>query len=211
MADTPALFADLNQEPTAPEPHGFRYQDEIITPEEEAALAASLAQLDLKPFEFHGHLGNRRIITFGLNYNYDRRSVEPAPGIPGFLSSLRLKAAQFAGCDPEDFPHAGINEYRPGAGIGWHKDKPQFGIVAGISILSPAVMRFRKPDGPRWLRVSRLLKPRSIYLLTGDARSAWEHSITPHESLRYSINFRTLADTPTPRSPTGTATKASLN
>ncbi len=43
---------------------------------EEAALAASLAMLELKPFEFHGHLGNRRVASFGLRYDYSLRSVE---------------------------------------------------------------------------------------------------------------------------------------
>ena len=88
----------------------------------------------------------------------------------------------------------GINEYRPGAGVGWHKDKPQFSVIIGVSLLAAAIMRFRKAEGGGWVRVSKTLNPRSIYILSGDARMKWEHSIPPVDCLRYSINFRTLAE-----------------
>jgi alkylated DNA repair dioxygenase AlkB len=87
----------------------------------------------------------------------------------------------------------GVNEYRAGAGIGWHKDKPQFGIVVGVSLLTPATMRFRRPHGQKWIRTSHPLLPRSIYVLSGEARTDWEHSIPPLDALRYSITFRTLS------------------
>jgi alkylated DNA repair dioxygenase AlkB len=186
------LFSDLKP-PAEAQPPGFRYEEDILTEEEEQALAASLAQLDIKPFEFHGHTGNRRVVSFGLDYDFERRSVTPAPDMPAFLTDLLLRAAAFARCEPDAIRQVGINEYRAGAGVGWHKDKPQFGIVVGVSLLAPATMRFRKPEGARWARISHQLKPRSIYLLSGEARTAWEHSIPPVESLRYSINFRTLS------------------
>lgn len=125
-------------------PPGFRYQENAITEKEEAALVASLKDLELKPFEFHGHVGNRRVISFGLRYDYSRRTVETASGFPSFLEELRAKVAEFAGRGVNEFRQAGINEYRPGAGIGWHKDKPQFGIIVRVSLLAPATMRFRR-------------------------------------------------------------------
>jgi alkylated DNA repair dioxygenase AlkB len=88
----------------------------------------------------------------------------------------------------------GVSEYSAGAGIGWHKDKPEFGIIVGVSLLAPATMRFRKAQGRSWKRVSRTLKPRSIYILSGEARTDWEHSIPPLDALRYSITFRTLSE-----------------
>lgn len=188
------LFPEIGAAPPEAEPRGFRYREEIVSEEEEAALAASLAQLDLKPFEFHGHIGHRRVVSFGLEYDYSRRSVDRAAEMPGFLAELLARAAEFAGCDPAAFRQVGVNEYRSGAGVGWHRDKPQFGIIVGVSLLGPATMRFRKADGPRWMRVSHRLQPRSIYILSGEARTQWEHSIAPVDHLRYSINFRTLAD-----------------
>jgi alkylated DNA repair dioxygenase AlkB len=190
-----ALFGEMDERATEAEPRGFRYREEIVSEEEEAALAASLGQLELKPFEFHGHLGNRRVVSFGLRYDYSRGSVEKASDMPAFLGDLLVRVAKFAGYETDVFRQVGINEYRPGAGIGWHKDKAQFGIVAGVSLLAPATMRFRRARGTGWMRISHTLKPRSIYILSGEARMEWEHSIPPLDALRYSITFRTLSDT----------------
>ena len=189
-----ALFPEMEQRSIQLEPRGFRDQEEIVTKEEEAALVASLGELNLKPFEFHGHLGNRRVVSFGLKYDYSRRSVEPDSVMPAFLEDLLLRVAEFAGFDLDAFQQVGVNEYRPGVGIGWHKDKPQFGIVVGVSLLAPATMRFRRADGSRWQRISHAVKPRSIYILSGEARTEWEHSIPPLTELRYSVTFRTLAE-----------------
>jgi alkylated DNA repair dioxygenase AlkB len=174
-------------------PGGFRYQENILSEEEEASLVASLDTLQLKPFAFHGHLGNRRVTSFGLGYDYARRMVEPADALPLFLTELRKKAAAFAGRSIEEFQQAGVNQYPPGAGIGWHKDKPQFGAIVGISLLAPATLRLRRASGKSWIRRSHELKPRSIYLLDGEARKEWEHSVPPVSSLRYAVMFRTVA------------------
>lgn len=187
------LFPEMKGWPTGPGLPGFRYREEFVTGKEEMALAASIGELDLRPFEFHGYLGNRRVVSFGLKYDYSRRSVEPAEMMPEFLNDLLARVADFADCEAGAFRQVGVNEYRPGAGIGWHKDKPQFGIVVGVSLLSPAVMRFRRAQGRRWERISRRLMPRSVYILSGAARMEWEHSIPPGSDLRYSITFRTMA------------------
>jgi alkylated DNA repair dioxygenase AlkB len=190
-----ALFPEIEERPTQPELSGFRYREEIVTKEEEASLVTSLGQLDLKPFEFHGHLGNRRVLSFGLRYDYSRGSVEQASEMPGFLDDLLVRVGKFAGYEVDAFRQVGVNEYRPGAGIGWHKDKPQFGIVVGVSLLAPATMRFRRAHGMSWKRITYTVKPRSIYILSGEARTVWEHSIPPLTELRYSITFRTLSQT----------------
>jgi alkylated DNA repair dioxygenase AlkB len=176
------------------EPEGFRYEENFITDEEERGLLEALGLLDLKPFEFHGHIGNRRVTSFGLKYNFSRRAVETASDIPPFLAELLPRVASFARYEPDAFRQVGVNEYRAGAGIGWHKDKPEFGVIVGLSLGTPATMRFRKPQGKTWKRVSHQVQPRSIYILTGEARTEWEHSIPEVTDLRYSITFRTLAD-----------------
>jgi len=119
-----------------------------------------------------------------------------ADDIPEFLLPLRGKAAVFAGIDAALFEQVLLTEYRPGAGIGWHRDRSVFGEVVGISLLSPCVFRFRKKTGERWERLSLPAAPRSVYLLQGHSRIEWEHSIPGVESLRYSVTFRRLARKP---------------
>ena len=178
---------------TAPAiPPGFRYQPEVISAGVEARLVANLAELPFKPFEFHGYLGNRRVVSFGYRYDYARRVVEAATPMPAFLQDLREHLCGFGQRPAEDFVQVLINEYAPGAGIGWHRDKPQFGLVMGLSLLAPCVLRLRRKAGVGWERRTARLEPRSAYLLDGPARTEWEHSITPMEALRYSITFRTL-------------------
>lgn len=74
MASQRALFTEMEQRLSAGEPRGFRCQEQIISEEIEASLAAELGQLDLRPFEFHGHFGNRRVVNFGLKYDLPRVS-----------------------------------------------------------------------------------------------------------------------------------------
>ena len=193
MSMQKSLFPEMEDKSTGLEPRGFLYRDEIITEAEHAALAESLRQLDLKPFEFHGHLGNRRVASFGLKYDYSRRSVEPANQMPAFLDNLLIRVAEFAGTDPDAFRQVGVSEYRAGAGIGWHKDRQDFGIIVGVSLVASATMRFRRASGTGWIRISHTVQPRSIYILDGEARTQWEHSIPPLNDLRYSITFRTLS------------------
>jgi hypothetical protein len=161
----------------------------------EAPLGASLGQLDMRPFEFQGYFGNRRAVSFGFKYNFSRRSVENASDIPAFLGNLLVRVAKFAGYETDSFRQVGVNEYCPSAGIGWHKDKSEFGIIVGDSLLAPATIRFRRAHGANWIRISHALKPRSIHILSGEARTEWEHSISPLSNLRYSITFRTLSNT----------------
>ena len=163
------LFSELDDKQRGLMPEGFRYQENIISETEEAALAKALTELDLKPFKFHGHIGNRRVTSFGLRYDYARRAVNVMVGFPAFVADLRNKVAEFAGREVDEFQQGGVNEYPPGAGIGCHKDKPQFGVIVGVSLLAPATMRFRRVDGTVWIRASQRLEPRSIYILEGEA------------------------------------------
>jgi alkylated DNA repair dioxygenase AlkB len=111
------------------------------------------------------------------------------------LLALRQKAAEFAGLSEDGLQHALVTEYSPGAAIGWHKDRPEFADVIGISLGAPCLFRFRrKKQGTRWERASIELQPRSAYLLRGQARWDWQHSIPPVDTLRYSITFRSLLE-----------------
>jgi alkylated DNA repair dioxygenase AlkB len=192
-----ALFQPQSPEPPAM-PAGFRYAPDLIEAVEEARLVAAFADLPFKEFEFQGFLGKRRVVSFGSRYDFKGGGVREAPPIPAFLLRLRERAAAFAGLAPDDLAHALIAEYRPGTAIGWHRDRPHYGDVIGISLLSPCTFRLRGKRGavttPGWDRASMRLDPRSVYLMRGPSRDDWEHSIPAVEALRYSVTFRSVRD-----------------
>lgn len=184
------LFGDQTVELAAPE--GLTYQPSFISRADELGLLAALQPFDFTPFQFHGYEGKRRVHYFGWRYDYDARAVAEVEPIPEFLLSLREQLASFADVPADAFQQALVNQYDAGAGIGWHRDKPQFGDVVGVSLLSACTLRFRLPRQGGWQRHNQPLAPRSAYHLTGPARVNWEHSIASHDAARYSITFRTL-------------------
>jgi alkylated DNA repair dioxygenase AlkB len=184
----PDLFAASDNGPP-----GFRYTPELITGTEERALVEAFGSLPLKEFEFQGFFGKRRVVSFGWRYDFNGGGFQQIEPIPAFLLPLQTKAAAFAGISASAIEHALITEYRPGAAIGWHKDRSVFEDVIGISLVSPCTFRFRRRRDSGWERDHLTTEPRSIYLLRGPSRTEWEHSIPGVESLRYSVTFRTLS------------------
>jgi len=174
-------------------PQGFAYRPELITPDEEQDLAARFEDLPFRPYQFQGWLGKRLKVSYGWQYTPDGLTVEQAAPIPDFLLPVRREAAAVAELEPDALQQALVVRYPPGAPIGWHRDRPAFGKVVGVSLLTPAPLRLRLKTGDGWRRVTQRLEPRSAYVLDGAARSQWEHSIPPLDALRYSITFRTLA------------------
>ena len=177
-------------EPASDLPEGFAYREDFVSAKEEADLISRIAGLELGEFEFHGYLGKRRVTSFGLRYDFNDMAVHDAAEMPEFLLPLRDRSAEFADLAPEALGHALVTEYTPGAAIGWHRDRPVFGDVIGISLGAPCRFRFRRKRGASWERKSLQLAPRSVYLLRGPARNEWQHSIAPVEALRYSVTFR---------------------
>ena len=178
----------------APLIDGLKYQDALIGADEEKELLDRLMPLELAPFRFHGWLGNRKTQSFGWRYDFDDASFTPTEQLPDWLLPLRDKAAAFASTDPQQFVHVLLARYDPGAGIGWHRDRDVFEQVVGISLNTPATLRFRQRTSPGFKRASIEVQPGSAYLLSGDSRWEWEHSIAPGEQLRFSITFRTLSE-----------------
>ena len=173
---------------------GLEYRPEFITPAEEQELLGDLGEEDLSPFKFLGWTGKRLTRSYGWRYDFDDRSFAPSEPIPGWLQPLRAQTAAFAGVAPEDFVHVLLVRYDPGAGIGWHRDRPVFETVVGISLGSPAALRFRRRKPGGFDRVSVEVERRSAYLLSASARPDWEPSIAPGDTLRFSITWRTLSD-----------------
>jgi len=187
IAHQPSLF-DERAPPGLPQ--GFAYRPEFLEREEEARLAAWLATLPFEAFQFRGFEGKRRVVSFGWQYDFTRSHLMKADDMPPQLAAVRVRAAAFADLPPEDLQQCLLNEYLPGAPIGWHRDRPMFEKVVGISVLAPCTLRLRKRAGDGFERRSVELAPRSIYRLMGEARSVWEHSIPPVKAHRYSITFR---------------------
>ena len=173
-------------------PAGFRYEAGVITADEEGALLDEFRPLPFREFEFQGYTGRRRVVSFGWRYDFTERVLHRLDDLPPFLHALRDRAARFADVAPDSLQQALVTEYSAGAGIGWHRDRPEFGDVIGVSLVSPCTFRLRRRAGARWERASLTAEPRSLYLLRGAARTEWEHSIPAVEELRYSITFRNL-------------------
>jgi alkylated DNA repair dioxygenase AlkB len=187
----PALQPDLFGG-ADPVPSGLRYAPEAITPRQERDLVSAMAGLPFKEFEFQGFLGKRRVVSFGWRYDFNGGGMTEAEPMPPFLFPAREAAARFAGLDAGKLQHALLTEYQPGATIGWHRDRPNFEDVIGISLLAPCQFRLRRKSSGGWDRYKFAAAARSVYLLRGPARTEWEHSIPALDELRYSITFRSL-------------------
>jgi alkylated DNA repair dioxygenase AlkB len=171
-------------------PKGFVYQPEVVSPAEERSIVSLMADLPFREFEFRGYQGKRRVVSFGWRYDFNKAKLERVEDIPASILSLRETAAAGMQMPADGFQQVLVTEYPPGAAIGWHKDRPMFGEVIGISLLAACTFRLRRKREDAWERASFVVEPRSAYLLSGPARSEWEHSIPPVDTLRYSITFR---------------------
>jgi alkylated DNA repair protein (DNA oxidative demethylase) len=174
------------------EPEGLVLRSELLTVEEEAELLERLGDLRFDPIVMHGQAARRTARHYGLAYDYESRTPQPGEPVPEWLLPVRRRAAELAGEEPEDLAEILVQRYPPGATIGWHRDAPAFGTVIGVSLGGSCRLRFQrgKGDGRRVWEIP--LEPRSGYVLAGEARRSWQHSIPPTKELRYSITFRTL-------------------
>ena len=178
-------------------PEGLVYRSELLSEAEEHALLDELEPLDFHEIRMHGVVAKRTARHFGVDYDYERRAaLQEAEPIPDWLLSVRERAAELVGVEPDELAEILVQRYPPGAPIGWHRDAPAFGIVVGISLGSPARMRFRRDKGGVRKTFELVLEPRSGYVLAGEARTAWQHHVPPAKALRYSITFRTLRRRP---------------
>ena len=189
MTESLSLFP-----PTLGGPSGLRYHAEFISSDEERDLIAHIKRLPLQPFQFGAYEGKRQVASFGWRYDYDERRLEKADDIPDWLSPLIDRIEAFAGTARGRIRQVLCTDYDQGVGIGWHRDRPHFDDVFGVSLASACKFRFRRPAGKSWERFTLTAEPRSLYMMTGEARSVWEHSIPAVESQRYSITFRTLRE-----------------
>jgi alkylated DNA repair dioxygenase AlkB len=182
--------ADLFAAPLVP---GLAQSEGIVTAAQEAALIARIDAEPLAPFRFQGWLGKRLTHSFGWSYDFEDGRFAAAAPLPDWLLALRARAAAFARLEPDLLVQALLIRYDPGAGIGWHRDRPVFEHVVGVSLGSAATMRLRRLVAGGFRRATLPLAPRSVYHLAGEVRHAWEHSIAPMDVPRWSVTFRSLA------------------
>jgi alkylated DNA repair dioxygenase AlkB len=175
-------------------PRGLVDVPQFISEEEERILLAHIEALSFAEVKMHGVAARRTVVHHGFEYGYGSWSLRRTGEIPPYLLALRDRAAALAGVAPGELAEALTSRYPPGAGIGWHRDAPMFGVVVGISLLAPCTMRFRRAGGDKGKPLELRLAPRSAYVLDGEARSAFQHGIPPVRALRYSISFRTVRD-----------------
>ena len=179
--------------PTTDSPEGLRYAPEFVSPAIERELIGEISALPLKPFQFGAYEGKRRVASFGFRYDYTLRRLQDAEPIPDWLDPLIVMVEAFGGPSTH-VAQVLCTEYDVGVGIGWHRDKPHFDRIFGLSLGSSCKFRFRMMAGERWQRYTLNAEPRSLYMISGEARKIWEHSIPSVEAPRYSITFRTMAD-----------------
>lgn len=179
--------------------NGFLYRPEFITPDEEELLISFIEAQPLSRAtggDEGQYQAKRRHLNFGWSYNYTRKRVIPGPPLPRFLQRFSHRIEKWLDVPRGRIVEALINEYTPGSALGWHRDNEPFEHVVGISLAGWIRMRLR-PFPPKSSTASNEsigieLEPRSVYVLQGDVRWAWQHSIAPSRTLRYSITFRTL-------------------
>lgn len=184
------MTLDLFDAPVLP---GLSTRADLVDAAEERMLIDRIDATDLTPFRFQGWTGNRLTTSFGWSYDFEFGRPVEAPPIPDWLRPFRDRVASFANLESEELIQALLTRYDPGAGIGWHRDRPIYGHVLGISLGEPATMRFRRRRAGGFERASLPLAPRAAYRLSGSARHEWAHSIAEMKRPRWSITFRSLA------------------
>jgi len=176
-------------------PEGFTYLPEFLTTAEEDQLLQAIAGTELHSFLFQGYEARRRVASFGYDWSFEKRVLKKGKEIPAAFHFLVSKVAHQLRLAPESVAELLVTEYPPGAVINWHRDAPPFDLIAGISLASDCLFRFRPQEAAQRGRKSTLslaVARRSLYVMQGPARSEWQHSIAPVTHTRYSITLRTL-------------------
>ena len=160
---------------------GLSYVSDYISTALEKVL---IEQIDAQPWITEL---KRRVQHYGYKYDYKARGITQdfrIGAIPDWLAGLcaDLRTQGYFAQTPDQVI---INEYQPGQGISPHIDcVPCFGeTIASLSLGSPCVMDFMHPQSGA--KSSMLLEPRSLLVLSDDARYAWQHGIAARKSDRY--------------------------
>jgi DNA oxidative demethylase len=177
------------------QPPGLRYLPDLLDPSQEAALLDRMRTLQYAEVRMHGQVARRVVRHYGVDYDYDTARTTPGEPVPDWLVALRGTCAGLLDRTADELAEVLVTRYPPGATIGWHRDAPAFGDVVGVSLGSACAMRFQRGSGDQRRVFEQPLDPRSGYVLSGPARTAWQHSIPAVPAERFSVTFRTLRRT----------------
>jgi alkylated DNA repair dioxygenase AlkB len=178
-------------------PSNIYYQENVLTPELEEEVISWLDQhawsTQLK----------RRTQQYGYAYNYNSRSVNNAE-IEPISGPLQIIADWLQTNGVMNPQQCIVNEYTQTQGISAHTDSPNFGpVIVSISLLQPCNMKFTRGTESHTMT----LMPRSILIMSGEARSEWKHQIPSRKTVtladgstyrksedyrRISLTYRTL-------------------
>lgn len=190
------LFAEAEDVAAIP---GLRYQAAFLSPDEEAHLLDVIHTLPLHAAQYKQYLARRRVVSFGGSYDFDTNTLLPGKPLDERLIPLRDRVAKWLRVEPEALAQVLVAEYSPGTPLGWHRDVPDFEMIAGVSLGNDGVLRFRPyPSDVVAKRhvVELQVAPRSIYLMACEARWGWQHCVPPVKAPRWSITFRTRRVSP---------------
>jgi alkylated DNA repair dioxygenase AlkB len=185
-ADQPKLF-DLGHSL----PNGLVYRPDFLSADEEEVLLAYIQNLPLFNAPYREYKAKRRILNFGWSADFRNNKLIPGPPLPRFLHGTQNKIAKWLGIPKRAVAEALVTEYSKGTQLGWHVDNEGFESIVGVSLGSWSKIKFRPLANPKGI-VPLELEPRSSYLMQGEVRWQWQHSVAPVPDLRYSITFRTL-------------------
>lgn len=179
----------------APSIPGLQYVPEYLDPETHDRL---LTAVDFQPWLMSV---DHRVQIYGYNYSHATRAALPIGALPSWTTDVSVRLCR-DGLLPQVPDQLVVNDYRPGSGIFAHIDQSVFGdVVASVSLGSTCVMRFS--HGASGQIEELLLEPRSVLVLSGDARWAWRHEIPARvvdiwqnrerpRSRRVSLTFRVM-------------------
>ena len=179
-------------------PPGFEYYPDFITETEEMNIMKQVGNIELKALNFQGFEAKRKVASFGYDWSFEKRTLTKGKEIPKAFDWIIDRAAKLMLLKKEDFSEILITEYPIGSVINWHRDAPPFDIIVGISLLSDCSFKL-KPYGKiktgRSSIITLPVKARSVYIMQGESRANWMHSISAVKQVRYSITLRTLRNT----------------
>jgi alkylated DNA repair dioxygenase AlkB len=176
-------------------PPGFEFYPNFLSTEEERELIGHCEATELHTFNFQGYEAKRKVASFGYDWDFTHRTLSKGKDIPPAFNSLINKVTDKLAISRDSIAELLVTEYPQDSVINWHRDAPPFDLIAGISLLSDCVFRFRPHEVARRGRTTTLsidVPSRSLYVMKGLSRSDWQHSIKPVKSRRFSITLRTL-------------------
>lgn len=176
-------------------PEGFFYTNDFISVEEETQLVQTIKQFDLANMKFHEYEAKRKVMSFGRGWSFTDQQLKQGDPIPGTFIFLVERIAAHLKIPVAAIAQFLITEYPVDAVINWHRDAPPFETIAGISLLSDCIFKLRphaKEKQTRTATISLPVQRRSMYIMTGQAKTAWQHCTAPVKQVRYSLTFRTI-------------------